>query len=79
MAMGHRRLLEPWEIPDDDLEGGSDDQKSVSNATTGYETGTDNWNTTEDPPWLKRDKKKIWIMRVFGQVGLSLLIYILRY
>lgn len=60
MAMGHRRLLEPWEIPSDDVES---DKGSMNNA--GFEDPIpDNW---DDAPWMQREMKKPWLRRVFGQ------------
>ncbi|KAK6532585.1 hypothetical protein TWF281_006768 [Arthrobotrys megalospora] len=59
MAMGHRRLLEPWEIKCDDIE---DDQ---SMATSSFDDILpDSW---DDAPWAQRDKKKAWLSKVFGE------------
>ncbi|KAK6358182.1 hypothetical protein TWF730_007535 [Orbilia blumenaviensis] len=58
MAMGHRRLLEPWEIKYDDIE----DDKSMA-ASSFDDVLPDSW---DDAPWMQRDKKKAWLSRVFG-------------
>ncbi|EPS38141.1 hypothetical protein H072_8117 [Dactylellina haptotyla CBS 200.50] len=59
MAMGHRRLLEPWEIASNDLE---DDKASVTNSSFD-DVIPDTW---DDAPWMIRDKKKPWVRRVFA-------------
>ncbi|KAF3912784.1 hypothetical protein ABW20_dc0109281 [Dactylellina cionopaga] len=59
MAMGHRRLLEPWEIPCGDIE---DDKESTSHNSFD-DIIPESW---EDAPWMQQDKKKPWIRRVFG-------------
>ncbi|KAF3318792.1 hypothetical protein TWF173_005205 [Orbilia oligospora] len=58
MAMGHRRLLEPWEIKHDDIE----DDKSMASSSFD-EALPDSW---DDAPWMQRDRKKAWLRRVFG-------------
>ncbi|KAF3929893.1 hypothetical protein AA313_de0200830 [Arthrobotrys entomopaga] len=57
MAMGHRRLLEPWEIPSPDSESGSVSNNSFDDLIP------DSW---DDAPWMIREKKKPWIRRVFA-------------
>ncbi|KAK6341408.1 hypothetical protein TWF696_008484 [Orbilia brochopaga] len=57
MAMGHLRLLEPWEIRSDDVES-EGEKGSFEDAIP------DSW---DDAPWMQRELKKPWIRRVFGQ------------
>ncbi|KAF3914587.1 hypothetical protein ABW21_db0207010 [Orbilia brochopaga] len=54
MAMGHLRLLEPWEMRSDDIES---DQGSFDEAIP------DSW---DDAPWMQRELGKPWLRRVFG-------------
>ncbi|RVD85537.1 uncharacterized protein DFL_003857 [Arthrobotrys flagrans] len=58
LAMGHRRLLEPWEIKYDGIE----DDKSMA-ASSFDDALPDSW---DDAPWMQRDKKRAWLRRVFG-------------
>ncbi|KAF3937896.1 hypothetical protein ABW19_dt0208902 [Dactylella cylindrospora] len=60
MAMGHRRLLEPWEISYEDLEN---DKGSMTGGSSFEDVIPDSW---DDAPWMQREKKKSWVRKVFG-------------